>query len=550
MIRIQNLNVRYGTKRVIKNLTIGFRKGKVSALIGESGTGKTTLALSILGLCSGNISGKILVDGENINGYDDRMMRAYRWNKASMVFQNLHDVLNPVIPVIKQVIEPMVEHGVCDKREARERAGQLFASVNLDTRHMKALPRELSGGQLQRVSLAMALANDPGILVLDEPTSALDPVGKRNILDFIDSISSDKIILVITHDISVARDISDEMAVFYGGMILERGKTDVILKDPMHPYTRGLLRSYPNMSTTKDLQGIKGMMAWSPAGCPFNNRCTQKTPLCATRDPQLTERNGRLLACHQGGIVRVLEGTGITKRYKRTVALDGVDFVLYEGETMVVVGESGSGKSTLAKCIMGLEKADRGTLFYQGKTCRQRDKDFYSNVQVVYQDPRDSISHRFSVYKAVLEPLLIHGIKSAQEQRRRIAKALEDVQLPTDEEFLSRRPMQLSGGELQRAAIARALVLDPKILIADECTSALDVSVQAKIMRLFLTLQEKRGLTLLFITHDISLARKISDKILVLKGGRVVETGMSSLLIEKPRTAYTRALIDASPHIY
>lgn len=549
VIKIKNLSISYGNKKVINGVNLEFRKNSITAIIGESGTGKTSVGLSLLGLNKGDISGEIIVKDEDILKYSAEEMKKYRWNTASIVFQNTGQILNPTVKIVKQIAESMIEHKIFSKPEAFQQGKKLLLLVGLEESYHDFYPAQLSGGQIQKALVAMALANDPDILVLDEPTSALDPLTKMEMIQLIKRVAKDKTVVLITHDFSVARSLAEKIVVLYGSSVVEMGEANKVLNEPVHPYTRGLLRSYPNMSTTKDLQGIRGTIQYGEKGCPFVNRCTQRKDICFHEKPELQEIRNRLIACHQKGIICLLRGEGIVKKYRKRKILKDVDFQLYEGETLCVVGESGSGKTTLAKCIMGLEKIDHGKLFYCEEKIHQN-KGFYQQVQVIYQNPQASINRNFNVLTAVKEPLDIYKIGNEEEKKREVLKVLKEVNLPVEDAFLNQFPHELSGGESQRVAIARALILKPKLLIADEATSALDVSVQAKIMKLFMELQEKRGLTLLFITHDIALARKVSDKMIVLKNGEVVEEGRSAVMTNNPIHAYTKKLISAAPQIF
>lgn len=552
MIKLSNLKIEYKNKRVIDGLDYTFEEKKFTTIVGESGTGKTSLALALLGLNSGKITGKILVDGEDLTKYTEKDFKNYRWNKVSIVFQNALESLNPMIKIIDQVTEPMIEHNYLDKKTAKVRALKLLKMVGLDEEHFNKYPNQVSGGQLQKVQIASAFSNDPDVLILDEPTSALDPINKKEIIHLLKDLCKEKTVIMITHDFSVARDLSNNILVLYGGRIAEHGNAEKLLVKPRHPYTRGLLRSYPNMSTTKDLQGIKGNVIWNKKGCPFSNRCTQCIDICHKSSPVLSLIEDRYVACHRGGIIRVIEGLNIVKNFDKNSALKGMSFSINEGETIAVVGESGSGKTTFAKCLMGLEKMDQGMIKYESETVKYkgRNLDFYRKVQMIYQNPRASIDMKLSILDVVKEPLDIQKIGTAEEKIKKVKKALKDVSLPNDDSFLMNSPEKLSGGELQRIAIARAMVLSPKVIIADEPTSALDVSVQAKIMKLLLDLQEKKGLSIIFITHDIALARKISDEIIVLKNGLIVENGMTPQVITKPISDYTKNLIDVASKIY
>ncbi|HZK18903.1 MAG TPA: oligopeptide/dipeptide ABC transporter ATP-binding protein, partial [Clostridia bacterium] len=338
-----------------------------------------------------------------------------------------------------------------------------------------------------------------------------------------------------------------ETAVLYAGKIIEYGRAKKLIVTPKHPYTRGLLRSFPNMTTTKDLQGIRGKMARSLEGCVFHQRCTQAVDICYHTEPPLERSNGRFLACHRGGIIPVLKIENLCKSFGGNEVVKDVTLTVDEGETLGLVGESGSGKSTLAHSIMGIFKTDRGKVFIDEEEVKTRDKAFYKTIQIVFQNPTESINHRLSVLEAIMEPLEIQGIGNTDERKEKAVQALLDVELPVNDEFLHRYAHHLSGGETQRVAIARALVLEPRFIIADEPTSSLDASTQAKVLKLLMKLQEEKGLSLLLITHDIALARKVCDRIAVLHKGRIIEEGASHNLIAQPAHPYTKKLISAAP---
>ena len=327
---------------------------------------------------------------------------------------------------------------------------------------------------------------------------------------------------------------------------METGDTQEILRNPSHPYTRGLIRSYPAMNRAKDLQGIPGMMTHGLGGCPFHNRCTQRIEICKSEVPLLEEVNGRLVACHRGGIVPLLEVRDLSVSFDSYKALSRVSLTIYEGETLAVVGESGSGKTTLSKAIMGLCPLNTGEIFLEGEKLGKRDCTFYSRVQMIFQNPKESVSHRMTVLDAVLEPMNVMKKGSPEERMARAKEVLCQVELPINDRFLAKYPHQLSGGEVQRVAIARALALRPKLLVADEPTSALDPSVQAKILKLLMNLQERMGLGILLVTHDIAVARKASDRIAVLLKGRIVEEGSTDDVLSNAQHAYTRNLIDSA----
>ncbi|MCG0278442.1 MAG: ABC transporter ATP-binding protein [Thermanaeromonas sp.] len=543
MLVIKELQVSFGELIVLKGINLELKKGEILAVVGESGAGKTTLGLSIMGLSPGRCAGQILFKGKDILALSEEERRLIRGKEIAMVFQNVEDALHPLYPVVDQVMEALLIHGLKDKKAAQRKAMDLLKALGLSEERTHFFPHQLSGGEKQRVLLAMALANDPEVLILDEPTASLDAITRAEIIELLKKVIREKMVLLITHDLSVAAKLAHRVAVLYGGRVVESGATQCIFTFPRHPYTRGLLRSYPNMTTVKDLQGIPGPPYKPVDGCPFHPRCTQRVELCFREVPELKSLGDRYLACHRGGIIPLLEIKALSKSFNGVRAVREVELTLYEGETLALVGESGSGKTTLALTIMGLLPPDKGEIWLEGQKVLLRDKGFYQRVQMIFQNPKSSLSHRMNVWELVKEPLDVQGWGSEEEKLERVRKVLEEVELPADDFFLRKYPHELSGGEAQRVAIARALVLNPKLLIADEATSALDASIQAKILKLLLSLQEKRGLAMLFITHDIALARKVSDRLAVMKNGSIVEEGPASEVITNPKHPYTRTLL-------
>jgi peptide/nickel transport system ATP-binding protein len=550
MLEISDLKASYEGAEILAGIDLDLSRGDSIAIIGESGAGKTTLGLALMGLLDGKVSGRVLLDGVDIMALDDRERRKMRGRDMAMVFQNVEDALDPLMTVSDQIGEAISAHG--DGRDSGDvgvRVRRLMGSVGLEDLKGGSYPHQLSGGEKQRALIAMALANDPQVLILDEPTASLDAVTKAEITKLLLERMKGKVALVITHDLSAAARLTERMAVLYAGRIVEIGDTCDLLENPRHPYTRGLIRSSPNMTTTKDLQGIPGRMVHGVCGCPFSERCTQRIDICNKEVPPLLEVGDRSIACHRGGIVPLLELRGIRTKFGKFVAVDGVDLTLYEGETIALVGESGSGKTTLAKTVIGLFNHREGEIRLEGVPLVRRDRDFYRKVQMIYQNPKESISHRMDVFDAVSEPLAIQKAGGSAERVALVKRVLEEVELSSDDLFLKKYPHQISGGEAQRVAIARALVLNPKLLIADEPTSALDASVQAKILRLLLNLQEKRGLAILFITHDIALARKVSDRMAVMLDGKIVEEGPTSEVTTCPVHPYTMRLLEVAPDL-
>lgn len=550
MLEIDNLTLSYGARPVLKDLSLCIAAGTSLAVVGESGAGKSSLCLAVAGLSEGTVDGRILWRGEDLPALAPEDMRRRRWTEIALVFQSVGDALHPSLRVVAQVAEPIVAHGLAGETEALARARRLLHEVRLPLEKHDARPFTLSGGEKQRVLIAMALACDPALMIMDEPTASLDSLTRREILTLIQQVAKGRTLLMVTHDLDAAARVCARTAVLYGGKILEEGPTPAVLGRPRHPYTRGLLRAYPDMATTKDLQGVPGRTVIPAAGCVFAPRCTQSVECCGNAEPALTAiGEDHRVACHRGGIITLLRTDGLRKRFNGAAAVDGVSLAVEEGETLAVVGESGSGKTTLAKLIMGLVPADAGEVFLEDYPVRRRDRDFCRAVQMVFQDPMESISHRFNVEQAVREPLDLLNSVPPEERSDVVRQALADVELPNDEAFLSKYPHHLSRGEAQRVNIARALTVRPRLLVADEPTSALDASVQAKVIKLLVALQEKHGLALMLITHDIALARKVSDRMIVMQAGRIVEDGPTSQIITRPEHPYTRALLASAPFL-
>lgn len=546
LLKIEGLSVSYGKNLVLNGIDLELGAGEALAVIGESGTGKTTLGLSIMRLVEGTVQGIIRFNGKDLLKLTEKEMRPIRWSRIAMVFQSVNNVLNPVHTILSQVAEPIIEHGLSSRKEAQNRAIELLSYFGLPQSCFAAYPHQLSSGEQQRGLIAMALANDPDLLILDEPLSSLDAINRADVGRLLKESATGHIMLVFTHDLATASRLADRMAVLYGGKIVEQGPAQDVLSRPSHPYTRALIRAYPNMTTVKDLQGIRGRMDGAISGCPFHPRCTQAIDICSRETPHLVSSQEHQVACHRGGIVTLLSTRNLTKSFGSLKAVDSVSLHIEGGETLALVGASSSGKTTLAKTIVGLYQPSEGAVYLEGAKVDSWRKDFYQRVQIVFQNPGESLSHRLSVLEVVVEPLDIQGIGTRQEREHKAIQVLGEVELPQSRGFLGKYPHQLSGGEAQRVAIARALVLEPKLLIADEPTTFLDASVQAKILKLLLNLQEQRGLSMLFITHDIALARKVSDRMAIMMGGKIIEEGPSSQIVVAPKQNYTKSLLDTA----
>ena len=567
MLKFKNLNVQYrisdtsnaSDKSIIAldNISLNVNKGECVSIIGESGSGKSTLALASMKLLSPNalMSGSILLDDIDISNLTDKEMENIRWNKISLVFQNYGDVLNPVHKIIDQIAEPLIKNGE-SRSAALDKSLEMIDYLKIKPGRSTLFPHQISAGERQRVLIAMALITDPDILVMDEPAASVDAITRSHLVNIIQQqVKAQKAVLMITHDLSFASLCSDRIVVLYSGNIIESLPSAELLDFQNHPYTRALVRSFPLMERTKELAGVRGIppsqfLENKPKGCIFAPRCTQPIEVCFQKRPKakLTDLNSQseyFVMCHRGGIATMVSVKNINKSYKDITVLRNISLTLDEGEILALVGETGSGKTTLAYLIAGTIKLDSGEILFRKKKVEEIEKlEFSKKVGIIYQSPRDSISHRFNIFEAIAEPLKIHGLFNDGSEDK-IEKVLKEVQLPVNEFFMKKYPHELSGGELQRVAIARALILEPDLLIADESTSFLDPSVQAKILKLLLDLQNEHGISMIFITHDIGVARKVSDRIAVLYDGRIVENAPSHRIIENPQHEYTKFLIDA-----
>lgn len=552
-----NASTNVNSITALDGISLEVNKGECVAVIGESGSGKSTLSLASMKLLAPNasMSGQIFLDDIDISDLTDKEMEDIRWNRISIVFQNFGDVLNPVHRIIDQIAEPLIKNGE-SRSAALDRSKKMFDHLKIKPGRDVLFPHQISVGERQRVLMAMALVTDPDILVMDEPVASVDAVTKSYLAKVIrEQVDAGKAVLLITHDLSFAHLCSNRIAVLYSGKILELLPSQQLLDAPRHPYTRALVRSFPMMERAKDLAGVRGAppskISPSTEGCIFCQRCTQSIDVCSHKQPQAISRggddeDGSYVVCHRGGIATMVCVKNISKSYKDVEVLKDISITLDEGEILALVGETGSGKTTLAYLTAGTIKPDGGEITFRGKDVGEiNKKEFFKTVGIVYQSPRDSISHRFTVFEAIAEPLRIHGLFDDSSVKR-IKNALKEVHLSNEDYFMQKYPHELSGGELQRVAIARALILEPDLLIADESTSFLDPSVQAKILKLLLYLQNERGISMLFVVHDIGVARKVSDRIAVLHDGMIVENGSSHRVIANPQHFYTKLLIDAS----
>ena len=554
--------------RAVDDLSVSVDRGEVLGVLGESGSGKSTFARAVLGLVpEATVEGGLRLDGTDLRSLDEQAWRDLRWRHVALSFQS-GSALNPVLRVGAQIAEPLQVHLGLGRRAAEARTDELLVEVGLGPWAARRHPRELSGGQRRLALLAMAMSCGPELLILDEPTAGLDPVTRELVTDLLQRLRDDRgtSLVVLSHDADVLAEVAQRVAVLYRGWLAEIGPTADVLERPRHPYTWGLLNARPTMASVKDLRGIRGDPP-DPAdvapGCPFYGRCTQGVEGdCETGRPPLVppagEGDGRVVACVRAGVVAVLSARHLRKTYRspggfghrrEVAAVDGVSVDVHEGEVVGLVGATGAGKSTLGMLLVRLLEADGGEVRFEGrdllaahggelKAARRR-------IQLLFQDPYEALSPRLTVARAVREPLDVQDVGRPEDRDAMVRSTLAACRLRADDAFLARHTHELSGGQLQRVALARALVLDPKLLVADEAVAMLDPSEQAKVLQLLKHLQVERGMSMVFISHDVAVVLRVADRVLILDSGRVVDQGAGSELLASAHPV-TRALLAAS----
>ncbi len=559
LVDVVDLAVRFNDEvDALRGVTFSLERGESLAIVGESGSGKSTLAHCLAGLVQPpQARGRVRIQGVDVLGASGETLRSLRWSTVALSLQG--SPFNPVATVGDQVAEPLRDRLHMGARDARDRAGVLAREVLLEPALLDRYPHQLSGGQRRRAALAMALALDPPLVILDEPTAGLDPATRRELVQRIARLAATKgfALIVISHDLPDAASMASRTMVLYAGEVMEAGPTERVIFEPAHPYSWALINTYPVMDTTKDLRPIRGRPPDPravPAGCPFNPRCTQVEDVCSEVHPDMVESRDRLVLCHFGGLKTLLSARGVHKVFGRgrhaVTALAGVSLSLREGESLGIVGPSGSGKSTLARILAGHLAMDAGQVVLEGQplpsSWRGDDRMRRRRIQLILQDPADALSPRMTVEELVAEPMAIAG--SERDRRREtVGEALDSVGLPSTGSFLGARTHELSGGQLQRVALARALLAGPKILVADEPTAMLDASEQARMLVVLRERQIEMGLGLIFVSHDIAAVRKVTDRMVVLDAGRVVEEGPSATVSSDPQSDTARLLVDASP---
>ena len=605
ILEVSGLTVTFSTPqgdvRAVRGVDYEVRPGEFLGIVGESGSGKSVSSMAVMGLLpsTAKVEGAIRYRGRSLLDMNDHQMSQLRGREIAMVFQDPLSALTPVYTIGEQISEGLLIHDPgLSKEAANDRAIELLRIVGIPAaeRRVKSYPHEFSGGMRQRAMIAIAIANDPDLIIADEPTTALDVTIQAQILEVLQKAReiTGAAIVLITHDLGVVAGNADRIAVMYAGRLVETGGVDQVFSNPQMPYTTGLLRSVPNLATAGTqrlvpLEGKPPSLSNLAPGCPFAPRCPIAVDVCREVEPELIEHGveGVEAACHRAGEIasgdlpaqdiyprpepvatrvrddraaNILEVTGLQKHFpllkgavfKRQIgtvrAVDGIDLEIKAGQTLGLVGESGCGKSTTIGEVLEMVAPQKGRIVINGVDVADLNKRerlaMRKDVQVVFQDPMAAIDPRLPVGEVIAEPLTVHRVSTA-ELNDKVAEMLELVGL--DASMAERYPHEFSGGQRQRIGIARALVTNPKLLVLDEPVSALDVSVQAGVINLLEDLRDSLGLSYLFVAHDLAVVRQISDFVAVMYLGRIVEHGESDELYRHPRHPYTRALMSAIP---
>ena len=550
MLQVRNLTIKFLSEKdeneVVKNISFNLKENKILGIVGESGSGKSVTSLAVLGLLPKNTiqDGTIFFDEKNLLTISDKEFQQIRGNKIAMIFQEPMSSLNPTLTCGSQVAEVLKQHTGLNKKEIYQEVISLFQKVKLPLpdRIFNSYPHQISGGQKQRVMIAIAIACKPDLLIADEPTTALDVTVQKEIILLLKELQKENkmSILLISHDLSLVSEIADNVIILFKGKIVENGITTDIFHSPQHNYTKGLINSKPNLNQRlKKLPTVEDFI---------KNKISTDVYTKKERD-----------AYHRKiyELKPLLEIVDLKKYFNTSVgfakkpfikAVDAISFKLYEGETLGLVGESGCGKTTLGRAIMQLEKITSGKIFYKGRDITHLSKTALQNlrkeIQIIFQDPFSSLNPRISIGNAILEPMNVHGVLSNDKERKiYVIELLKKVGL--EEEHFNKYPHEFSGGQRQRIGIARAIALKPKIIICDESVSALDVSVQAQVLNLLNELKSTFNFSYIFISHDLSVVKYMSDQLVVMNKGKIEEIDDADTIYKTPTSEYTKNLIDS-----
>ena len=560
------------TVKAVNDISFSLNKGETIGIVGESGSGKSVTSLSAMRLIPsppGIISGGEIIfhkkNGEKVDllKASEEEMRSYRGNDIAMIFQEPMTSLNPVFTCGDQVLEAIMLHQKLDKNQAKNLTIELFKKVQLPDpeRIYSTYPHQISGGQKQRVMIAMAMSCEPSVLIADEPTTALDVTVQKTILQLMQDLQreQDMGIMFITHDLGVIAELADKVVVMYKGKIVEQGNVWDIFTNPKHPYTKGLLACRPPLEKRYSfLPTVSDFMKIDENGKIIDNNISVEdfTKNLVISDSERKEKQEKLFAKKPVLQLKSLKTYfpirngffgGISSYVK---AVNDVTFDVYPGETLGLVGESGCGKTTIGRTILRLEEPTEGEMIYKGQDIAKMNADqlraFRKEVQIIFQDPYSSLNPRMTIGNAIMEPMQVHNILNSDEERKEKVKELL-TKVSLDPSHFYRYPHEFSGGQRQRIGIARALAVNPKFIICDESVSALDVSVQAQVLNLLNDLKDEFGLTYIFISHDLSVVKYMSDRMVVMQEGKIEEMDDADKIYSSPETEYTKRLIDAIP---
>ena len=541
LLELKDLKISFtsstGVVDAVRGVNLTIYPGQSVAIVGESGSGKSTTAMAVIGLLPGTgkvTGGTILFNGKDITGLSDKEMQHYRGSDIGLVPQDPMSNLNPVWSIGTQVKESLRANNVVEGSEANKRVVELLQEAGLDDaeRRAKQYPHEFSGGMRQRALIGIGLAARPKLLIADEPTSALDVTVQRRILDHLEGLTHElgTAVLFITHDLGLAAERASHLVVMHRGRVVESGPSLDILRDPQHPYTQRLVKAAPSLASAR-IQSAQ-------------EHGIESSELLAGKAEASDEEVIRVENLTKGFDIRGEKGAK-----KKLLAVDDVSFSLRKGSTLALVGESGSGKSTVANMVLNLLDPTSGKVFYKGTDLSTLGSselfEMRRKLQVVFQNPYGSLDPMYSIYRCIEEPLVVHKTGNRKEREARVAELLDMVAMPRS--TMRRYPNELSGGQRQRIAVARALALNPEVIVLDEAVSALDVLVQNQILQLLAGLQEELDLSYLFITHDLAVVRQTADDVAVMRQGKLVESGTVDEIFANPTESYTRDLIDSVP---
>ncbi|MDB9793466.1 ABC transporter ATP-binding protein [Flavobacteriaceae bacterium] len=531
LLSIKNLTIKIGAQIILSNISLDIKKNQVLGLVGESGSGKSFTALSILDLINIknlNFDGEIIFNGIKLNNLSFREFQKIRGKEISIIFQEPMSSLNPSMKCGDQISEIILNHEKINKKNAKKKSLELIQKVQLKHSELiyEKYPHQLSGGQQQRIMIAIAIACKPKLLIADEPTTSLDSIVKNDIISLIKSLQDEykMSVLFISHDLKLVAKFVDSLIILKNGLIIEKGVSSKVFKYPKSKYTQHLINSSP----------------------PTSNRPNRLITSKTKKNKLITKEERTLIHLKIYNKTPILKVNKLNVSYGYNKIIKDISFDLYRGETLGIVGESGSGKSTIAKSILGIVKTENGEVYFKDENIKNISNSvFRKKVQLIFQDPYSSLNPEVSVGRSIIEPMIAHKIfSSKKEMKIRVLELLNQVGLL--ESDYNKFPNQFSGGQRQRIVIARALALNPEIIICDESVSALDVSVQAQILNLLSDLKERYLFTFIFISHDMSVIKYFTDRLIVLKKGGIVEFNETDLLFEKPKKPYTKALLKAS----